>query len=113
MKNSEICRAAMPFIFSINNGEWDDMLYPSLRALSKGKKFNGMCDAIYFNTNAGNPESILKILFRNAREFYNTKLYYYPIFLDSGRTITEREQGYTSRIIFLELAALLWEEDGN
>ena len=23
------------------------------------------------------------------------------------------EQGYTSRIIFLELAALLWEEEGN
>ena len=113
MKNSEICRVAMPFIFLGGSREWDSMSDASFLALSKGKKFNGMCDAIYFNTNAGNPEPILKILFCNVDEFYNTEIYYYPIFSDPTRTRMEREQGYTSRIIFLELAALLWEEKGN
>ena len=113
MKNSKICRAVMPFIFSGSSREWNDMLCPSFRVLSENIKFHGMCDAIYFNTNAGNPEPILKILFRNAGEFSNAKLYYYPIFSDYDRTIMEREQGYTSRIIFLELAALMWEEEGR
>ena len=40
-------------------------------------------------------------------------VYYYPSFTNPLRLLEDQEQGYTRRIIFLELAALLWEELGR
>lgn len=98
MKNSEICRAAMPFI------AYDIRQFP---------RYDGMCAAIRSGVNVGNPEPILKILFIKDRVFENATIYYYPTWIHSRAPLAKREQGYTSRIIFLELAALLWEEEGN
>ena len=97
MKNSEIYRAAMPLIRTPDFGDG---------------RWHGMCDAICIGVNAGYPDPILKILFCNDKEFEKTGAYFYPT-LYSIYSTSKRKQGYTSRIIFLELAALMWEEAGK
>ena len=96
MKNSEICRAAMPFVYP------PAMPFVYAPELYLGK-YTGMCIAISEGVKAGNPNPVLKILFRDDHEFRNAGFHYYDY----------EEEGYTSRIIFLELAALLWEEFGQ
>lgn len=95
MKPSKVCRTAMPLI-----------AHSEIESSRTG--MYGMCNAIF---------SILKDL-RNTKIILDIVLpqdevsliYYYPTFFVTTRSLEEQEQGYTSRIIYLELAALLWEE---
>ena len=98
MKNSEICRAAMPFIRSPVNGDMT--------------QFAGMCAAIWYVTNSWTCAP-LEIVLKDFNERAYAESYFYPCPSGGSWSLRRREQGYTSRIIFLELAALLWEDEGN
>ena len=98
MKNSEICRAAMPFIWSPVNGDM--------------AQFAGMCAAIRYVTN-GWSSAPLGIVFKGYKEHADAGGYFYPCVPGRAWSLQWCNQGYTSRIIFLELAALMWEDEGN
>lgn len=95
MKNSEICRAAMP---KIAHSEVE----------SSRTGMYGMCNAICsVLKKLQHTKTILNIV---LPEDENMFVYYYPTFFTTLCSLEKQKQGYTSRIIYLELAALLWEE---
>lgn len=93
MKNSEMCRAAMPKIISA-------------KPESSRSGSCGMCEAFYSLPESPNADKILCVL---ASWSEINSIYYYPTFGPMVNSL-EDQNGYTSRIIFLELAALLWED---
>ena len=104
MKNSKICRAAMKKIAS------------SYNEYLKNEKWDGMCDAINsFPRNNLisrdlNSAKILNVVIHRSKIINS---YYYPTFGAVLTSFEKRKEAYTSRIIYLELAALLWEEIGQ